>query len=141
MLTLTRGFFSTVNILGSHMSCGWVNPWRQNHMRGCPEAPSTGDGPAWPPGSGWRVDTGRRGPTTLLQIWPGTPVDKSREENKKQNTLSRFLLYAPRVSGPTSPNPQSQEQGTKNAPHLHQCRRKPCFKLKNKQVYIVENFS
>lgn len=27
VLTLRRGFFSTVNTLGPHMNCGWVGPW------------------------------------------------------------------------------------------------------------------
>lgn len=66
---------------------------------------------------GW---TGQALTPTRLQIWPGTPIDKAEKTKNKTHSVDFFFML-PEVSGPTSPNPQSQEQGTKNAPYLHQC--------------------
>lgn len=118
-----RGFLVQTHFLYSNWSADALKP---EHGRWASLAP----------GSGWRVDTGRRG---LHRMAQAPPIDKSREKKTKNKTHSvDFFFMLPEFLDQQVPTLKAKEQGTKNAPYLHQCRRKPCFKLKNKRVYIVK---
>ena len=75
----------------------------------------------------------------------GTPADMVRHTshqkqriNKNQNTLSRSLLKFPEFLDQLVPAFKARSKGLKT-PHLHQCQRKPSFKLKNKFVYVLNS--
>lgn len=79
---------------------------------------------------------------SALQMLPGRPAGRQKQGiNKKKQKHSVDFFFSSQSFWTNKSQPPSQEQGDLKTPPSHQCRPNPVFKLKNKPVYIVENFS